>query len=90
MLPILDPPMTNGITRKFTGVMSCANLDVACIAVQVIQPMWNRHSGCQRFPVMVEDGDGFVLRIGSSFAIELPNQFSFFVSILKTGLPTAS
>jgi hypothetical protein len=39
---------------------------------------------------MVEDGYRFVLRINSPIAIELPNPFSFFVSILKTGLPAAS
>ena len=70
--------------------MTGANLDITSIALQVIQSMRNGNARRERLPIMVEDRYRFILGIDSSFAIELPNQFSFFVSILNTGLPATS
>jgi hypothetical protein len=90
MPPMVSPPMANGVTSKFTGVMSGVNLDIAAIAAEVIQPMGNGDSCSQGFPIMVEDRNRFIVSIDTTFAIELSNQCYFFVSILNTGLPAAS
>lgn len=82
--------MANRVTGKFSSVVAGANLNVACISLEVVQSVWNRNPCSKGSPIVVKDCNGFILGVNSSLTIELPNQFSFFVSILNIGLPAAS
>jgi hypothetical protein len=80
--------MANRVTGKLGSIVAGANVDIADVIRQVIQPMRNGDPGGQTGPVVVKHLNGF-LSIESALAVQLANQFSFFVSILITGLPAA-
>lgn len=84
--PVVGPPMMHRITGKFGGIAAGANLEKALILAQVIQAMGNRYPVRQRRPVMVKDGNCLGV-VGMPWTKKRTNQFSFFVSILNTGLP---
>ena len=81
--------MINGVTGKLRGVSTRANLDVAFILLQVVEPMRNRDPFRQLRPIMIIDLNP-IGAVGVSRSVEGANQFSFFVSILITGLPAAA
>lgn len=78
--------MANRVTGKLSGIVAGANLDVADIVGHIVQPMRNGDPGGQAGPVVVKHLNG-VLSVEGTLPVQLANQFSFFVSMLITGLP---
>ena len=80
------PPVANRITSKLSCVMTDANLDIANVLLEVVQPVGNGDPFCERGPIVVINLN-LLLSVQTTLSIKQTNQFFFLVSMLKSGLP---
>ena len=53
-LTLCMPPLTQAVTRKFTGIVARPQVDIPMILLQIINAMWDDHPLRQTWEVMVK------------------------------------
>jgi hypothetical protein len=84
-LTLCMPPLTQAVTRKFTGIVARPQVDIPMILLQIINAMWDDHPLRQTWEVMVKRFHD-PLCVQRAGTVQMTDQLFFFVSMLRMGL----
>jgi hypothetical protein len=84
-LPLCMPPLTQAVTRQFTGIVARPQVDLPMMLLQIINSMWDAHPWRQTWKVMVTRFHD-PLCVQRAGTVQMTDQRLFFVSMLRLGL----
>lgn len=76
-LPFGDPPLEDAVASELAGVAANAEIDVAAVAFEIVQPVGNDNAAGERREIVIEDAPD-LRGEQMAVAIELPQKLAFF------------